>query len=635
MFFVYYDNNEATQKNTTHFVVVFCFRNNYYIRPEFFEYLNCFFAPCCFCILQVIVKSIHTVSLRRSTTSLHIEMAAMKTMMGVALDARPSMGASVSADGISKLNLGISIINYHIVQRQMASKTVEFSVSAFGNGKSNNYCFETDGSFPNVDTVCPMGRPSVDDLQRVEGISVGTDNAAAPADVADAMSVVLDTLKRVNAGKKFNRMMLLITDGDFIVSDMGRLESLVSDMRANDIALYVALLGRKDPESVSPIISENGKLLASMASVAGGAFSILDAVSDSFYFFAGRPGMTTRPMSYKIPFFISPTVQVGCTYWGKVSKATLPSLKKQSPSYDPSDPDSGGVKRITSYFNPDDPDEEVPFDEKVKGYRYGSQYVPVTAMDETALKLSSEPQIKLIGFLQENKIPRYHFMESTMVLQGDPQSEAAGKAISALAVALRQCNSVALVRFVKRKDSDPWLAALFPFPAGTMQTSLMIHRLPCAEDIRDFPFPSLYDKRYGAPNTTAQMKSVSDYVDDMTIHPDDVAVFNPAYPSLIEKVLGAVIPNPNPERPTIFNPLTGSKSVLKKAEPSLKRVLSNFSLEAVDRKKKKRKIYWSDYDLAATSEDASKQSVSVKTVIMENNRTIDFYFYLYSVFILL
>jgi len=40
------------------------------------------------------------------------------------------------------------------------------------------------------------------------------------------------------------------------------------------------------------------------------------------------------------------------------------------------------VKRDTTYRNPNDPDLEIGADEKVKGYRYGSQYIPMTAVDE-------------------------------------------------------------------------------------------------------------------------------------------------------------------------------------------------------------------------------------------------------------
>jgi hypothetical protein len=573
-------------------------------------------------------------------------MAAMKTMTGVALDARPSMRAPLPASvgvgvgvgegegGVSKLALGVSIINYHIVQRQLASKTVEFSVSSFGSGVSNNYCCEADGSCPDVDTVVPMGRPTGDDIRRIDGIAAdtgagagaGAEAGAGAGAIADGIAGTIDRVKRVNAGKKFNRILLLLTDGDFLVSGIQRLEDLVAEMKANDIVLYVALLGEKPPAPApSPVISENSKLLASMAAATGGAFSVLDAVSDSFYFLAGRPGMTTRPLQYKIPFYISPSVKIRCTYWGKVSKASLPSLKKQAPSYDPADPESGGVKRITSYFNPDDPDEEVPFDEKVKGYRYGSQYVPVTAMDEAALKLSSEPLMRLLGFLPESKLQRHHFMDSTLVLQGEEGSGAAARALASLCAALRRCQSVALVRFVKRKDSDPWLAALLPFPssASALQSCLMIQRLPCAEDIRDFPFPSLYDKRYGEPNTTTQMKAVSDFVDDMTIIPDDVPVFNPAFPALIRKILGTVIsepnlPNtPNSLLPEIVNPLNGLSTVLDRAQSSLKRIATEFPLVVVDKKKKKRKIYWSDYDVAASSEDAKKQHTAVTAVCVQ------------------
>ena len=61
------------------------------------------------------------------------------------------------------------------------------------------------------------------------------------------------------------------------------------------------------------------------------------------------------------------------------------------------------------------------------------------------------------------------------------------RAIGALSQALKSQKQVALCRLVKRANADPWLVVLLPNPDGT----LLMHRLPCSEDIRNFLFPPL------------------------------------------------------------------------------------------------------------------------------------------------
>lgn len=51
---------------------------------------------------------------------------------------------------------------------------------------------------------------------------------------------------------------------------------------------------------------------------------------------------------------------------------------------------------------------------------------------------------------------------------------------------------VAIVRFVRRKNSEPWLGVLIPDTTGaaTMHPRWLFHKLPFSEDVRDYTFPS-------------------------------------------------------------------------------------------------------------------------------------------------
>ena len=79
-----------------------------------------------------------------------------------------------------------------------------------------------------------------------------------------------------------------------------------------------------------------------------------------------------------------------------------------------------------------------------------------------------------------------HFRES---------NDGTRRAIGALSQALQRLQQAALCRLVKRANSDPWLVVLLPNADGT----LLMHRLPCSEDIRNFQFPPLTSMASVAP----------------------------------------------------------------------------------------------------------------------------------------
>lgn len=53
-------------------------------------------------------------------------------------------------------------------------------------------------------------------------------------------------------------------------------------------------------------------------------------------------------------------------------------------------------------------------------------------------------------------------------------------------------NKVFVVRFVRRKGAEPWLAILIPDTTGVAPAArLLLQKIPFIEDVRSFNFPSL------------------------------------------------------------------------------------------------------------------------------------------------
>lgn len=170
-------------------------------------------------------------------------------------------------------------------------------------------------------------------------------------------------------------------------------------------------------------------------------------------------------------------LKIPCVYWSKISKAKVPTMKKvaipaggaaacRRAAIGEGDEGGGQVKRDTTYRNPEDPDVELTPEEKVKGYKYGPQYVPVTAVEEDMFKLKSPASVTLVGSIPADAIPRHHYLEGPLFLQGAVDSDASQVSIVVLSRTLKETNKVLLARFVKRENADPFLAALMPSDQG-------------------------------------------------------------------------------------------------------------------------------------------------------------------------
>eukprot|EP00597_Dinobryon_sp_UTEXLB2267_P004717 CAMPEP_0170071728 /NCGR_PEP_ID=MMETSP0019_2-20121128/9566_1 /TAXON_ID=98059 /ORGANISM="Dinobryon sp., Strain UTEXLB2267" /LENGTH=728 /DNA_ID=CAMNT_0010280389 /DNA_START=84 /DNA_END=2270 /DNA_ORIENTATION=+ len=511
------------------------------------------------------------------------------------------------------------------MQRMMASKTVEVGVITYGNtpDKTNNYLNQTQGGYEGVNEVVEMGRPSTSTLSIINSISEETDSSEN-GDIIDGIVVAQDILVRSNQGKAFNRVMIIFTDGETRVEGLDDLEPILKQMRnVSNFGLHIFLLGKVLPSS-TVVKRENSKLLKSIADNVNGRYTEVECINDCFRALSSGLGLGTRPRVSKIPLELSPNVVIPCALWSKISEAKLPSLKKEASGSkgaaakdedDDGDGDEpaarGVVKRDTTYRNPNDPDQEIGADEKVKGYRYGSQYIPMTAVDEKMFKIRGPAVIQLLGFVSTQSVPRQHCMDSASLVHGAADSESADKAVVALAVAMDRSDKVAIVRYVKSEDADPYLAGLWPISDAEVGWSLLLYRLPCAEDVREYAFPSLnhFASAYNTPthNSSSYEKvaAVSSLVDSLTVRKEgdlSLTPINPTLHTLLAEVHRRIVGVDPSQVLPLENPLVPKIQ----ASPSVvSAITSNFQLVKTVAKAGKKKVFWSDIELKSTSADGS------------------------------
>ena len=91
----------------------------------------------------------------------------------------------------------------------------------------------------------------------------------------------------------------------------------------------------------------------------------------------------------------------------------------------------------------------MPPHERVNGYQYGGEILPVDKAAEAALKWEEdEVAMRLITFLPSSKAKRWHALANSLAIRPHHKDGPRRAAIllSSLAQALRETDSVALVR---------------------------------------------------------------------------------------------------------------------------------------------------------------------------------------------
>jgi len=532
-------------------------------------------------------------------------MSEMKTMMVFVLDAGRSMRNKLNPDcqeETSKLSLALGIISTYMTQRIMASKTVQFSLVAYGVNKTDNFLNKTSkcDEYQNVQEVIEMCTPDISLLRLLLDIVPGDSSG----DLIDGLVVGQDVLARASKGK-YNRIIVLLTDGTTPIDDLDFLELSVAKMEERLTSFYALLVGKSPNPSSSYIIShENSKVLQSIAERTNG--SILKDVTDigqTIELLWTSPGFGTRPQQRKIIFELSTDCRVLCIQWGLVAQQSMPTLKKRYARQRQRERESHSLTTDRTVRNPEDPDEVLDYEEKVKGYKYGSQYIPMNPVDESAMKLPpSEPIIRLLGFMSSSQLVRHHFLDSAVVVQGE--SDDSIRMITSFSLSLWKLSQVALVRYVKSKDSDPKLAVLLPYSLSLCgHDSLLLHTLPCAEDMRDYLFPSLSHPLLAPSLSASQKSAVSDLVDSMTdTATQKLTTPNPAYLNILFEIQKGLIYSSRSSSLSHSLSLHASSPFEYKGESEstrrrIDRVKELFPLinEEREREKgKKRKAYWSD-----------------------------------------
>jgi len=522
--------------------------------------------------------------------------------------------------------------------KMLQGKTNEIGVLLFGSDATFNTLNDSQGGYEHIFQFAPIDRPSVDLLRNISGIS--TCNQAG--DLIEGLIVALDMIRARTQNKKYNRKIYLITDGENPVEGSEDLPAVVDMMKGLDVQLVVMGIGftckpfnvglkgpavkaepsfsqEEDTARAGEIKYENEKTLLSIARATGGSVIPSKNLPDMM---ASMNCKQTNPRKLKMPLEITPALTIQAQYFGKTSQAKPPSMVKESlKSFDSTDPESGKVKQDKTYRDPDQPDDEISYEDRIKGYRYGKDYIPVTADIEEDMKLKSESaSMKVLGFTNPATIQRCFYMGTTLIVIGEAGVEKAAIAISALAQAMKRQQQAAIVRFVRQKNADPQIGVLFP-DLNCSYDRFVYEQLPFYEDLRSFTFPSFGNLKQGLAPTKFQEAAAGRLIENMMLSRNGVdlmkleEIFNPALQRVYSCMIARAI-NPKcelvPADPHAEACLLPNKELVAWAKDALLGFASSFTFKKVEKAKtSKRKTFWSDLE-ADGAADGGEEAKKMK-----------------------
>ncbi|KAF2069356.1 hypothetical protein CYY_009327 [Polysphondylium violaceum] len=352
-------------------------------------------------------------------------------------------------------------------------------------GTKNN--LQADG-YQHITVVNDIEEPTIETLKYLENLSPGE----SKGDVIDALIVGMDMLIHKTEKKKYQKRIFLVTNAkDPINTD--DLSIVKDQFKKIEAKLNIIGIDFTDEDILEEKVSltdkeKNEKFLREFAESVEGVLVPVKQALEMMSFF--RSQSVLQRTSFRGNLEID---ELKIPVWGylKMKQQNLPTLKKISAlSQETQNPVTLDVKQENMYYSITDPDNEIPQDELLKGYKYGKSLVPFSKIDEDALKFSTDKCLKVIGFTDRLSVPVYYNMGSSEVFSSVPGDTNSEVALSAFIHALAETDQVMIVRYVKKNSGAPYLGYLLPKIKPTYEC-LYFNALPFTDDIRQYQFPPI------------------------------------------------------------------------------------------------------------------------------------------------
>ncbi|XP_009604926.1 ATP-dependent DNA helicase 2 subunit KU80 [Nicotiana tomentosiformis] len=415
-------------------------------------------------------------------------MARNKEAVVLVIDVGPSMHSVLPEIG--------KVCSLLIQKKLIFSRYDEVGFVLFGTADTKNELTEEVGGYEHVTVLRNIKVVDEDLVDAPQNLPRGS----VPGDFLDAIVVGMDMLiKKFGQTNKGKKRLCLITNAISPIKDPfegtkeDQVNTIATQMAAQGMKMDCVIVRMKqDLEMNRRVMKENDVLL-----------SVFSNKSSSKIVYVENPtsllgALRTRNISpvtiYRGDFEISSQLKIKVWVYKKTSEEKFPTLKKYSEKAPPTDKfATHEIKVDYEYKSIEDPNKVVPPEQRIKGFRYGPQVVPISSAEWEAVKFKPEKSVKLLGFTDASNIMRHYYLKDVNIFIAEPGNKKAILALSALARAMKEMNKVAIVRCVWRQgQGNVVVGVLTPSVSDkdNAPDSFYFNILPFAEDVREFQFPS-------------------------------------------------------------------------------------------------------------------------------------------------
>uniref|UniRef100_A0A1A8J444 X-ray repair cross-complementing protein 5 n=2 Tax=Nothobranchius kuhntae TaxID=321403 RepID=A0A1A8J444_NOTKU len=457
-------------------------------------------------------------------------MAGSKSALVLCMDVGFSMSNSAPGEE-SAFELAKKVIQ-KFVQRQVFAETKdEVALVLFGTDSTKNPLCQ-DGQYENITVHRPLVVPDFELLMEIEH-QIQPENQQA--DWLDALVVCMDLLRTHTQGKKYDRCNIVVLTDLNTQASSDNLDVIVENLKQAGTTLQFFLPfsvaadeegqggeDRRDPGEAVPGKSLSREQKNSLEMVKHIMLSLDEEEGlEQVYTFRNAieqlcmfKRIERKPMAWPCQLTIGSSLSIRIVGYKAVTEERL---KKMWVTVDAQSSKKDDVKRETVYCLDDDNETEVMKEDIIQGFRYGSDIVPFSKVDQDQMKYKHDGKcFAVLGFTKQNSVPRHHFMGNQVVkIFAARDDEHAGVALSALIRALDELKMAAIVRYAYDRRSNPQVGAAFPCIKPSYEC-LMYVQLPFMEDLRHFLFPSLENNRKITPSET-QLSAVDSLIDSMML----------------------------------------------------------------------------------------------------------------------
>ncbi|CAD6207743.1 unnamed protein product [Miscanthus lutarioriparius] len=449
-------------------------------------------------------------------------MARNREVVILLLDVGPSMHGVLQ----EVKNICLTLVHKKLVY----NRSDEVGIVLFGTKGTCNELAKELGGYKHVTVTRDIKVVDEGTAQALQNLPLGS------APVLDSIVVGLDMVMRKFGNTKGKRRLCLITGAQDLLRDPpeGTKEEQVdtiADMLKKHSIKLECIIFREPGVHHNAVMEENDRLLYQFRnrSVA----KVVQVDSPTSLLGALKTRNVLPVTVFRGDLEVSSNFKIKVWVYKKTAEEKFPTLKKYSDMAPPSDKfASHEVKVDYEYKSVVEPDKVVPPDQRIKGYLYGPQVVPVSTAEWEAVKFKPEKGVKLLGFTDRSNVPRHHFMKDVCLFIPEPGNIKAALAVSAIARAMHQMNKVAIVRCVWRQgQGNVALGVLTPniSSVNNVQDSFYFNVLPFAEDIREFQFRSFSSLPSSSQPTEEQQEAADNLVKMLDLAPPGREVLKPEF----------------------------------------------------------------------------------------------------------